>query len=391
MAEKAEWYYVEKNDRKGPVTEGQLKKLIVQGKVSEQTLVWKEGMQDWEKATAINGLIEKPAQTLPQINPVRKPGSRSKVASSPKKGSGVAAASNRTRPADPKASRPPQESTTPASSSNIPSATDPSNNVRSDPGPASPSPNNPTANNPTANHPAFRTGTELDLAATPSETVPAGLENPPAEFGNGIQTNGPSGSQRLGRQRNPNLFEQIQLIGYPCLVIGFLLVISGKGWDSLGNRWASRLNANSQIAEQKFNARYESRINEYQAEIDAITDGNQPNGEQITRLNKQIADLKKEQSQQRSKLSKTTWFDMKVNARMAYANNQSWGFYRELLFVFGSMVLSVGLLVVGITGNPSEKWVCLIMLAIVTFSIYVGGFAWFSSIQGNVTPASLGL
>ena len=36
------------------------------------------------------------------------------------------------------------------------------------------------------------------------------------------------------------------------------------------------------------------------------------------------------------------------------------------------------------TGEGAQKWICLIMLAIVTFSLYVGGSAWIGSWMGLV-------
>ena len=47
-----------------------------------------------------------------------------------------------------------------------------------------------------------------------------------------------------------------------------------------------------------------------------------------------------------------------------------------MLFVFGTIVLSFGLLIVSWTAQGAERWICLIMLAIITFSLYVGGIAW---------------
>lgn len=42
-----QWYYAEDGDRKGPVPEEEFQRLVQQGVVTPQTLVWREGMDNW--------------------------------------------------------------------------------------------------------------------------------------------------------------------------------------------------------------------------------------------------------------------------------------------------------------------------------------------------------
>ena len=182
-----------------------------------------------------------------------------------------------------------------------------------------------------------------------------------------------------------NLLAKSKSIGYPCLIIGFLLVISGKGCDSLGSRWAKGTMVAADLAKNQFEANYAAKENALQSQINDLNKSDNPNLERIKTLNGNISDLNKKRNEERRELQATTWSTLNNNASMAMDRYYAWGFMRESIFVFGSMVLSVGLLVVGITGVGSEKWVCLIMLAIITFSIYVGGFAWSASLQ-NVIP-----
>jgi hypothetical protein len=46
------WYYVRNNQRIGPVDDNALAALIQNGTLTRQTLVWKEGMADWQQAGA---------------------------------------------------------------------------------------------------------------------------------------------------------------------------------------------------------------------------------------------------------------------------------------------------------------------------------------------------
>lgn len=328
MPETTQWYYMEDQQRKGPVAQPTILKLAAEGVITDKTLVWKAGMRDWQAAGKIPGLLDPPAQELPKVD------TGAPTQEKPK--------AQRFKPADsasPVVTPTPQQ---PASESPLPAAT--------------------------------------TATAATAESLPRSIQAAPRTEPRATTPDG----------RGPLLLK-VQWIGYPCLIAGFLLVIGSKGCDSLGNRWASRLNANAQIAEAKFTANYERQKNALQARLEQLQQADDPNPQRLTELNQELRDLTREQSEQSERLKKTTWYDLEVAARLAQANNQSWGYFRELVFVLGSMVLSVGLLVLGITGNSSEKWTCLIMLAIITFSIYIGGLAWIGSIAGNAGTGNLGL
>ena len=44
-----DWYYVENNDSKGPFSESDMKGFMDSGILTENSFVWKTGMQDWER------------------------------------------------------------------------------------------------------------------------------------------------------------------------------------------------------------------------------------------------------------------------------------------------------------------------------------------------------
>jgi hypothetical protein len=126
-------------------------------------------------------------------------------------------------------------------------------------------------------------------------------------------------------------------VGQPLLLIGIVLVVMSKGCESVGNRYVQQLGAKLQIAQQK---ERDGAAGFSQEALDSLIE----------------------------------------RGRHADANNKIWGYYREMAFVLGTVVLMVGLLAIGFSGEGPERTICLIMLAIITFSIYVGGTAWIASI-----------
>ena len=60
-----QWYYAQQGQRQGPVSEEQLKQLASTGQVKPTDKVWKQGMAEWQAASAVEGLIPKPAENEP--------------------------------------------------------------------------------------------------------------------------------------------------------------------------------------------------------------------------------------------------------------------------------------------------------------------------------------
>jgi len=60
-----QWYYTENRERRGPMSEEQLKEIAASAKLKPTDLVWKKGMASWVPAAEIEGLIPKPAEDEP--------------------------------------------------------------------------------------------------------------------------------------------------------------------------------------------------------------------------------------------------------------------------------------------------------------------------------------
>lgn len=124
-------------------------------------------------------------------------------------------------------------------------------------------------------------------------------------------------------------------VGKLLLVVGLILVLFARGLDSLSARGVARAHA---------------RVSQAEAQEES---------------DKEIRDLQED-------------------ARSAAYSNTMNAYWFEWLFVLGSVLLVGGLVWVGFAGSGAERIICLIMIAIVTFSIYIGGTAWIGSIANNI-------
>jgi hypothetical protein len=141
------------------------------------------------------------------------------------------------------------------------------------------------------------------------------------------------------------------------VAVGLVLVVFTRGCDSLGARAVKRADAQYRLARQRLDHRYDKRIEDAE-------------GEELT-------DLREERTEALEDIEE----DEGRHAQLASSKYDSKAYWYEWGFLLGSIVLVLGLLGVGYGGNGAERLVALIMLAIITFSIYVGGAAWMASIK----------
>src|SRR5262245_21613269 len=61
------WWYVLEGDRKGPVSEEDLHRLLAAGKISANSLVWKAGMEGWQSVAQVKDLTPMLASLPPEV------------------------------------------------------------------------------------------------------------------------------------------------------------------------------------------------------------------------------------------------------------------------------------------------------------------------------------
>jgi hypothetical protein len=189
-------------------------------------------------------------------------------------------------------------------------------------------------------------------------------------------------------------------VGKPLLFVGLLLVILGRGCDATGMRSVSRTDAHYRQAKVAFQLEWDAKLSGAQQKIDKknrqISEAfeSKEKGDdlqkRLTELQKEKSALDKELSRLRSDQSSAlaenengTWKPLREAALKASNSHRMSIFWYEWLFIFGTVVLVLGVLTVAFTGQGAERWIAYIMIAIITFSIYVGGAAWIESILSS--------
>lgn len=135
-------------------------------------------------------------------------------------------------------------------------------------------------------------------------------------------------------------------VGMLLIVIGLLLVVFSRTFESVLNRGAARTIAQLDLARGEFDSDVEYGTEEFEE--------------------------MQEEMEERQK-----------SADNANANVMAWSFWLAWPFMIGTLLLVSGLLVLAFIGEPAEQRVCIVMIAIITFSLYIGGFAWVDSIVNS--------
>lgn len=78
-----QWYYNHDGQNCGPIDGSQLKELAVNGTISRDTLLWKDGMKDWVPARKVKGLFAEPPPPTPTVAKGPPPVAKARAASSP--------------------------------------------------------------------------------------------------------------------------------------------------------------------------------------------------------------------------------------------------------------------------------------------------------------------
>lgn len=319
------WYYAKDDQQHGPVTPAQLKSLSNSGKLLPTDLVWKEGMGDWAPASEVRGLftfVPAPPPPPPEL--------------------AVAEENAVTAKASP---------VTESSSAAAP--------------PPPPEPEPSTGSTPAAvgreEQPKFVPASQPPAAPTP--TAPVSVVGAPVSVSERAITRNAQRLYRLGR---------------PLLFGGLFLIMLTRGCDSLAERYAASLAASAEVVEQQFNDAWAAKRAPLEAQRDALLANAERTLDDNIRLENietQLSALDAER-QKESAAKQADWNALRTSARDSEASTRQWAFWRQLVFLPAALVFVTGLILVGSHAEGPERWLSLVMLAIVVYSLLVGGAAW---------------
>jgi hypothetical protein len=196
------------------------------------------------------------------------------------------------------------------------------------------------------------------------------------------ETSAPAAGPRP-RQRflveEADLKQHVSNVGRGLIVFGVLMVLMSRGCDSLGQRKIARLKAISDSSEAQFQREWErakARLEDEQLALSEKQDRSEGEQARMQRIPEEIATLDNTKRSEQRELRQGRWRDYQVAAETAATSNQIGSYWRRLAFLFGTMALAIGLLAVTPTTEGPERWICLVMLIVILYSVYSSGSVW---------------
>ena len=211
-------------------------------------------------------------------------------------------------------------------------------------------------------------------APAPAATRPAA---PPAPAPQPMPAPGPM----MGGHRRLDLGQSARTWSLLGLMVGLVVVISARGCDGLAIRNVARLQAQLQLAQNELQDEEFVQSSTHRRTVgdSAVTQTKRDEAQ------KRLTDIADEFRKKRQENEDGPWRDMIVAARDAAASNNWWGYFREMAFLVGTIFFALGLLGIAFVGVGVERYLSFAMLAIIVFSIFIGGTAWISSMVGAIS------
>ena len=178
--------------------------------------------------------------------------------------------------------------------------------------------------------------------------------------------------------RDQSAFQFLQKLyfaSHPLLITGFLVVLLTKGCETLNAEYVKGLQAKAEAQEQRFDDHWQATQIDLQNRHDELL--NSPDDEEeLQKISRELSSLPKRQQEEREKLLRNEWRELNSASRDAIVDFHLWSFWRQLIFILGTVVLCIGLLTIGLSGQGAQQWFCLAVLAIILSSLFISGGAW---------------
>ncbi len=234
-------------------------------------------------------------------------------------------------------------------------------------------------------------------AAAPNE----GYSSDPFAPGGG--SGSPTARSRGSKSSNKSQETKLNnFVGKPLLFLGLFIVILGKGCDGLGLRYVARAQALHKQAIMDFENKWadeyteiDKKIRVYNEKIREEKDFKKQDDlrKKVREFQEDRSELQDEQNDERYEKETDEWKPLRINALNA-SNGYRMSFYwYKWIDILGTIVLLGGLILVAFTGQGGDRWISLVMIGIITFSLYVVGTGWIdvnaqNLVERNYRPPS---
>lgn len=159
------------------------------------------------------------------------------------------------------------------------------------------------------------------------------------------------------------------------VMVGLLLTLFARGCDSVADKNVQRMAAIAAVVEAEWDADYDQELVKRKQEIAALESRGGKRAE-LAELNDSLDEFKQQQQDLRAELRADEWKQMSDAAQLAAHRYAIHSYWRQWLLFLGTAVLTFSLGAVAISDRTPDRWVAMMMLGIVLWSLLIGGEGW---------------
>lgn len=164
-----------------------------------------------------------------------------------------------------------------------------------------------------------------------------------------------------------------RLAGKSGVLAGLLLVLLARGCESVSQHNVVRREALATLARSDFEAEYAALEAKLEARIDTL----QEEGgrlEDLAEVENELTEVRQRRQTEQERLAATRWRKLREQADSAEARHHAASYWRQWLLLLGTAVLAASLTTVLATArDPAHRWLAVVLLAIVLWSLLVSG------------------
>jgi len=208
-----------------------------------------------------------------------------------------------------------------------------------------------------------------DAKLKPSKGAKAAVSAAPA-----AETRPRSMQIRFDVKRPLEIFRFAAFLGQPLLLVGLLLILLSRGCDRLGERHVARAEAQAKQAESDFQDEWDRQKQSIEQELNDLQAKRDPTAEERGRrdlLAEQLQTLNETKQAELNRLRGGKLRALSTAARDAQVTQALGSFWREGIFWLGACLFSLALLIVGFSATGPERWMALVMLTVIVFSLFM--------------------
>lgn len=157
--------------------------------------------------------------------------------------------------------------------------------------------------------------------------------------------------------------------GYGIVLLSLLTMVSMRGCAGVAAKNETRLQQQLSYAKADFDRPLREKQQVLLAELEALDPDETFSSDRANELRSEIDKLKSTHDRQRIVKEASEWANLQADIASAAATTATIDFYAEFGFAFASVALLLGLFGVAVFGDPPQRWVSLIMIAIVLYGL----------------------